>query len=170
MFPCFYWPPPSQANEQMVLHQFSTHLSANNPFQFAYQQVNNVEISFRFWTNLLLTDSWKVSLLTLLDAFTASDTTDHSIFLSTLLYSFGITDSSLSLLVSFLPFQYLADYRLFSSITCGLTLFFLLCNHSFLCHKSLCIKSETISKQITTPGQWKTRQCKDTLHLNIHLL
>lgn len=100
----------SKLLEKIVLNQLNTHLSSNNllnPFQSAYRQHHSTETALLHILNdlLLATDSGKVSLLTLLDLSAAFDTIDHSILLSRLQHSFGISSTALSWFSSYLSFR-----------------------------------------------------------------
>ena len=97
----------SKLLEKVVLSQLNSHLSANNllnPFQSAYRQLHSTETALLHILNdlLLATDSGKVSLLTLLDLSAAFDTIDHTILLTRLQHTFGISDTALSWFTSYL--------------------------------------------------------------------
>ena len=97
----------SKLLEKVVLNQLNFHLSTNNllnPFQSAYRQSHSTETALLHILNdlLLATDSGKVSLLTLLDLSAAFDTIDHTILLTRLQHTFGISDTALSWFSSYL--------------------------------------------------------------------
>ena len=97
----------SKLLEKVVLNQLNMHLSTNNllnPFQSAYRQSHSTETALLHILNdlLLSTDSGKVSLLTLLDLSAAFDTIDHTILLTRLQHTFGISDTALSWFSSYL--------------------------------------------------------------------
>ena len=97
----------SKLLEKVVLNQLNLHLSTNNllnPFQSAYRQSHSTETALLHILNdlLLATDSGKVSLLTLLDLSAAFDTIDHTILLTRLQHTFGISDTALSWFSSYL--------------------------------------------------------------------
>ena len=91
----------SKILEKVVLRQLSNHLLTNNVFyshQSAYRAGHSTETALLKIVNDLLSalDEDKVSLLSLLDLSAAFDTIDHSILLSRLSYSFGISDTVLA--------------------------------------------------------------------------
>ena len=91
----------SKILEKVVLRQLSNHLLTNNLFyshQSAYLAGHSTETALLKIVNDLLSalDEDKVSLLSLLDLSAAFDTIDHSIFLSCLSCSFGISDTVLA--------------------------------------------------------------------------
>ena len=97
----------SKLLEKVVLNQLNFHLSTNNllnPFQSAYRQSHSTETALLHILNdlLLATDSGKVSLLILLDLSAAFDTIDHTILLTRLQHTFGISDTALSWFSSYL--------------------------------------------------------------------
>jgi exonuclease III len=97
----------SKLLEKVVLNQLNSHLSANNllnPFQSAYRQSHSTETALLHILNdlLLATDSGKVSLLTFLDLSAAFDTIDHTILLTRLQHTFGISGTALSWFTSYL--------------------------------------------------------------------
>ena len=73
-------------------------------FQSAYRKFHSVETALiRIQNDLLLAaDKKKLSALVLLDLSAAFDTVDHKILISRLSLNFGISDSALSLLSSYL--------------------------------------------------------------------
>ena len=97
----------SKLIEKVVLVQLSDHLSENNLFclnQSAYRACHSTETALLKIVNDLLTalDDNKVSLLSLLDLSAAFDTIDHSILLSRLNTSFGLSGNVLSWFSSYL--------------------------------------------------------------------
>ena len=97
----------SKILEKVVLRQLSNHLMTNNLFyshQSAYHASHSTETALLKIVNDLLSalDEDKVSLLSLLDLSAAFDITDHSILLSHLSYSFGISDTVLAWFTSYL--------------------------------------------------------------------
>ncbi|WP_419629606.1 reverse transcriptase domain-containing protein, partial [Thiolapillus sp.] len=97
----------SKILEKVVLRQLSNHLLTNNLFyshQSAYRAGHSTETALLKIVNDLLSalDEDKVSLLSLLDLSAAFDTIDHSILLSRLSYSFGISDTVLAWFTSYL--------------------------------------------------------------------
>ena len=91
----------SKSLEKVVLRQLSNHLLTNYLFyshQSAYRAGHSTETALLKIVNDLLSalDEEKVSLLSLLDLSAAFDTTDHSILLSRLSYSFDISDTVLA--------------------------------------------------------------------------
>ena len=97
----------SKLLEKVVLLQLNDHLISNglyDPFQSAYRANRSTETALlRILHDLLLaTDSGQVSLLTLLDLSAAFDTIDHSILLSRLHDSFGISNIALTWFKSYL--------------------------------------------------------------------
>ena len=97
----------SKVLEKIVLSQLLDHLTHNhllNPHQSAYRQSHNTETALlRILNDILLgLDNDKVALLALLDLSAAFDTIDHSILLSRLQTSFGISGTVLSWFQSYL--------------------------------------------------------------------
>ena len=97
----------SKILEKVVLRQLPNHLLTNDLFYFhqsAYRASHSTETALLKIVNDLLSafDEDKVSLLSLLDLSAAFDTTDHSILLSRLSYSFGISDIILTWFTSYL--------------------------------------------------------------------
>ena len=97
----------SKILEKVVLRQLLNHLLTNNLFnshQSAYRAGHSTETALLKIVNDLLSalDEDKVSLLFLLDLSAAFDTIDHSILLSRLSYSFGISDTVLAWFTSYL--------------------------------------------------------------------
>jgi len=97
----------SKIIEKIVLRQLSQHLHSNNlfyPLQSAYRTDHSTETALLKIVNDLLTslDDNQVSLLSLLDLSAAFDTVDHSILLSRLQHTFGISDICLSWFHSYL--------------------------------------------------------------------
>ena len=97
----------SKILEKVVLRQLLNHLLTNNLFnshQSAYRAGHSTETALLKIVNDLLSalDEDKVSLMSLLDLSAAFDTIDHSILLSRLSYSFGISDTVLAWFTSYL--------------------------------------------------------------------
>ena len=97
----------SKVLEKIVLSQLLDHLTHNhllNPHQSAYRQSHSTETALlRIVNDILLgLDNDKVALLALLDLSAAYDTIDHSILLSRLQTSFGISGTVLSWFQSYL--------------------------------------------------------------------
>ena len=97
----------SKVLEKIVLSQLLDHLTHNhllNPHQSAYRQSHSTETALlRIFNDILLgLDNDKVALLALLDLSAAFDTIDHSILLSRLQTSFGISGTVLSWFQSYL--------------------------------------------------------------------
>ena len=97
----------SKLTEKLVLSQLSEYLHENNLFpssQSAYRSSHSTETALLKITNdlLLSLDSGNISLLTLLDLSAAFDTIDHQILLKRLSYSFGVSDTVLSWISSYL--------------------------------------------------------------------
>ena len=97
----------SKILEKVVLRQLSNHLLTNNLFcshQSAYRAGHSTDTALLKTVNDLLSalDEDKVSLLFLLDLSAAFDTIDHSILLSRISYSFGISDIILTWFTSYL--------------------------------------------------------------------
>ena len=97
----------SKLIEKVVLLQLNDHLISNelyDTFQSAYRANRSTETALlRILHDLLIaTDSGQVSLLTLLDLSAAFDTIDHSILLSRLHDSFGISSVVLNWFKSYL--------------------------------------------------------------------
>ena len=95
----------SKILEKVVLRQLSNHLLTNNLFyshQSAYRAGHSTETALlKIVNDLSALDEDKVSLLSLLDLSAAFDTIDHSILLSRLSYSFGISDTVLDWFTSY---------------------------------------------------------------------
>ena len=90
----------AKITEKAVLAQLMDHLHSNNlvyPLQSAYRSDHSTETALLKICNDLLTalDSNNISLLSLLDLSAAFDTIDHSILLSRLHSSFGLSDTVL---------------------------------------------------------------------------
>ena len=114
--------------EKVVKSQLLDHLKTNAfwpRFQSAYRARHSAETTLLRVLNDLLTasDDSQVSLLTLLDLSTASDTIDHSILFHRLEHAYGIQKSPLS----FFP-SYLTERQQTVSISCYSS------NHSTLCY------------------------------------
>ena len=97
----------SKLIEKVVLLQLNDHLLSNDlydSYQSAYRASRSTETALiRIINDLLLaSDSGQVSLLTLLDLSAAFDTIDHSILLTRLHDSFGISNTALSWFQSYL--------------------------------------------------------------------
>ena len=97
----------SKVVERIVLNQLLEHLSSHNllhPLQSAYRSNHSTETALLKIANDLLTslDNSKVCFLTLLDLSAAFDTIDHSILLTRLQNTYGITDSALSWFSSYI--------------------------------------------------------------------
>jgi Reverse transcriptase (RNA-dependent DNA polymerase)/Endonuclease-reverse transcriptase len=97
----------SKILERIIHTRITTHLDAfpsTCPFQSAYRKFHSTETALlRIQNDLLLAiDKRKLSALVLLDLSAAFDTIDHSILLSRLSSTFGVTGSALSLLSSYL--------------------------------------------------------------------
>ena len=97
----------SKLIEKVVLLQLNDHLLSNelyDSYQSAYRASRSTETALiRIINDLLLaSDSGQVSLLTLLDLSAAFDTIDHSILLTRLHDSFGISKTVLSWFQSYL--------------------------------------------------------------------
>ena len=116
-------PPPflSKFPEKIALLQLSQHLENNNLFyslQSAYRPGHSTKTALLKIVNDLLAalDVNQISLLSLLDLSAAFDTTDHSILLSRLHHTFGISSTSLSWFQSYLSDQFCQWCFLRSSI------------------------------------------------------
>ena len=97
----------SKVLEKIVLSQLLDHLTHNhllNPHQSAYRQSHSTETALlRIVNDILLgLDNDKVAILALLDLSAAFDTIDHSILLSRLQTSFGVSGTVLSWFQSYL--------------------------------------------------------------------
>ena len=97
----------SKVLEKIVLSQLLDHLTHNhllNPHQSTYRQSHSTETALlRIVNDILLgLDNDKVALLAPSDMSAAFDTIDHSILLSRLQTSFGISDTVLSWFQSYL--------------------------------------------------------------------
>ena len=92
----------SKILEKVVLRQLSDHRFHSH--QSAYHAGHSTETALLKIVNDLLSalNEDKVSLLSLLDLSAAFDTIDHSILLSRLSYSFGISDTAIALFTSYL--------------------------------------------------------------------
>ena len=93
--------------ERIIYNRLMLHLHSFeglSSFQSAYRQFHSVETALiKIQNDLLLAlDKKKISALVLLDLTAAFDTVDHSILISRLNRNFGISDSALSLLSSYL--------------------------------------------------------------------
>ena len=91
----------SKITEKIVLLQLSQHFKSNNllyPLQSAYRLGHSTETALLKIVNDLLAalDVSHISLLSLLDLSTAFDIIDHSILLSRLHHTFGISGTALS--------------------------------------------------------------------------
>ena len=90
----------SKILEKVVLRQLSNHLLTNNLFfshQSAHRAGHSTETAFlKIVNDLSALDEDKVSPLSLFDQSAAFDTIDHSILLSRLSYSFGISETVLA--------------------------------------------------------------------------
>eukprot|EP00745_Piridium_sociabile_P040659 TRINITY_DN786_c0_g1_i8.p1 TRINITY_DN786_c0_g1~~TRINITY_DN786_c0_g1_i8.p1 ORF type:complete len:1132 (+),score=124.07 TRINITY_DN786_c0_g1_i8:119-3397(+) len=97
----------SKLLERIVLFQLFSHLEQNhllNSHQSAYRRGHSCETALlRIVNDLLLGfDNDKISVLALLDLSAAFDTIDHSILLTRLKTSFGIRDTALAWITSYL--------------------------------------------------------------------
>ena len=97
----------SKITENIVLLQLSQHPESSSvlyPLQSAYRLGHSTETALLKIVNDLLAalDVNHISLLSLLDLSAAFDTIDHSILLSTLHRTFGISGTALSLFQSYL--------------------------------------------------------------------
>ena len=107
----------SKVLEKIVLNQLLNHLKINKLlpcYQSAYRAAHSTETALlRILNDLLVAnDESKISVLVLLDLSAAFDTIDHSILLSRLHHTFGITDTCLAFLRS-----YLTDRTQFVSVS-----------------------------------------------------
>ncbi|XP_075933638.1 uncharacterized protein LOC142933414 [Anarhichas minor] len=106
----------SKVIERAVASQLKSHLNLHNlyePFQSGFRSKHSTETALLKITNdiLLSADSGFLSILILLDLSAAFDTINHSILLSRLQYSLGITGTALSWFTS-----YLSDRQQFIAI------------------------------------------------------
>uniref|UniRef100_UPI003AAD8E98 uncharacterized protein n=1 Tax=Centroberyx gerrardi TaxID=166262 RepID=UPI003AAD8E98 len=97
----------SKILERVVAAQIKSHLDSNNlyePFQSGFRSKHSTETALLKITNdiLLSADSGFLTILILLDLSAAFDTINHSILLSRLQHSLGITGTALSWLTSYL--------------------------------------------------------------------
>ena len=97
----------SKLLERVILNRLMAHLQSFpslSPLQSAYRKFHSVETALLRIHNDLLSsiDRKHISALVLLDLSAAFDTVDHDILLSRLNQYFGLTDSALSLLKSYL--------------------------------------------------------------------
>ena len=97
----------SKIVEKVVMAQLSEHLQTNNlfyPLQSAYRAGHSTETALiKIVNDLLISlDENQISLLSLLDLSAAFDTIDHSILLSRLHSTFGISDTALKWFQSYL--------------------------------------------------------------------
>ena len=97
----------SKILERIIHSRLSSHLKlfpSLSRFQSAYRKFHSTETALlNIYNDLLLSiNKQKVSALVLLDLSAAFDTVDHTILLTRLASNFGITDSALSLLTSYL--------------------------------------------------------------------
>lgn len=97
----------SKLLEKVILSQLQEHLLANgllDTFQSAYKKNHSTETALLHISDLLLSsaDNKETSVLALLDLSAAFDTIDHSILLSRLSSTFGISGSALTWFSSYL--------------------------------------------------------------------
>jgi hypothetical protein len=97
----------SKVLERIIHSRISSHLQtfpSISPFQSAYRKLHSTETALlRIYNDLLLSiDKQQVSALVLLDLSAAFDTIDHQILLTRLNFTFGLSDSALSVLSSYL--------------------------------------------------------------------
>ena len=97
----------SKTLERIIHTRLTTHLATFPslcPFQSAYRKFHSTETALLCIYNdlLLAINKQRVSALILLDLSAAFDTIDHSILLTRLANNFGLTDTALSLLSSYL--------------------------------------------------------------------
>jgi hypothetical protein len=97
----------SKLLERIIHNRLTSHLNSFasiSPFQSAYRKYHSVETALlRIQNDLLLAlDKRQVTALVLLDLSAAFDTIDHNILLARLSSSFGICDSALKLLTSYI--------------------------------------------------------------------
>ena len=93
--------------ERVVFNRINTyisHFSLQSPFQSAYRKHFSTETALvKFFSDVAVaSDSHKLSLVVSLDLSSAFDTVEHSILLDRLYKRFGIRDTALSWLTSFL--------------------------------------------------------------------
>ena len=97
----------SKVSERIIYRRLSSHLQSFASFpsaQSAYRKVHSVETALLKIQNdlLLAIDKKQVSVLVLLDLTAAFDTVDHNILIERLSLNFGIKDSALSFLQSYI--------------------------------------------------------------------
>ena len=97
----------SKSLERIIHSRLTKHLKSFpslSRFQSAYRKFHSTETALlHIYNDLLLSvNKQKVTALVLLDLSAAFDTIDHNILLTRLTSNFGITDSALSLLTSYL--------------------------------------------------------------------
>jgi hypothetical protein len=102
----------SKLLERVVLHQLVEHVTKNDLLeqkQSAYRQYHSTETALLHVTNCLLSsvDQGQVSILTLLDLSAAFDTIDHDILLMRLSTTFGVSDSALQWLRSYITDRFM---------------------------------------------------------------
>ena len=97
----------SKVLEKLVLQQLFDYLDAHkllSPNQSAYRPAHSTETALLKVTNDILTalDNGDISFLTLLDLSAAFDTIDHSLLFKTLYQTYGISNTALSWIKSYL--------------------------------------------------------------------
>ena len=96
----------SSVLERIIHARISSHLESFpsiTPFQSAYRQFHSTETALRIQNDLLLAiNKQKVSALVLLDLSAAFDTIDHKILLSRLSSFYGLSNTALNLIASYL--------------------------------------------------------------------